>query len=138
MITKYSLTNPYIDGDITLMYEDGLLVEYVINGSISPKALQSLIAKFPLTIELLQELLKNPNTKAVVLPPDLSFARFWNKYAYKPPGSSKKLAEAKWNKMNEAERMAAMQYIPVYDMSLNNGIGKKYAETYLNQKIWEK
>lgn len=137
MITRYSLLHPAIDGDIIFTYEAGLLIEYIINGSISPTVLQRLLAKFPV-FEVNLETLSNHTATITKLPPDLSFNRFWAKYNYKPAGSSKKVAENKWDKLSDSDRMNAIKYIPIYDRSLNGGIGKKYAETYLNQKIWEK
>ena len=77
----------------------------------------------------------NDKFVATVLHKEISFDDFWNKYDDKT-NSSKKRTEAKWNKMPVAERARAYGYIEYYFINIPRGTRKKYAETYLNDELW--
>lgn len=66
---------------------------------------------------------------------NLTFDIFWNRYGEKIR-SSKKRTIAKWNKMTESERGKAYRFIPKYEGNMQPGTNKKYAETYLNDELW--
>ena len=137
MINRYALTHPAIEGHVLFEYEMGMLIEYRIDGTIAPAILDKLIDKFPLREPMLLQMDQKKGAKIEMLPYNLTFERFWSKYAHKPAGSSKKLAEAKWNKLSDADRHQALKYIAEYDREIrNSNTPKKYAETYLNQRIW--
>lgn len=76
---------------------------------------------------------KIPVTKIVE---DISFEAFWQAYNYKEGGSKKK-AEASYNKLSEADRSAAITYIPRYRrIKSHEGTALAYATTYLNGQLW--
>jgi hypothetical protein len=76
------------------------------------------------------------NKPVTLIPPDLSFTRFWNRYNYKD-GPSKSKAEAAWNKLNDTDKAQALLYIPRYENHLKlNQVARAYPETYLNQRRW--
>lgn len=139
MIKRYSLTHPLIEGSIELEYTHGLLTEYVLKGSIPIQALRTMLGRFPVAEVMLKETATHPDAKITEIASDLSFDRFWNTYNNKSAGSSKKDAERRWNKLSTNDKHAALKFIAIYDRELSRtGVAKKYAETYLNQRPWDK
>lgn len=67
--------------------------------------------------------------------PDTSFKAFWEAYAKKV-----KITRSKqlWKKLNQAQRLRALEGIRRYDnyLRLQNGIAKMNPDTYLYQKRW--
>lgn len=67
---------------------------------------------------------------------DISFDAFWNAYNYKEGGSKKK-AEAAYNKLSDADKSAAINYIPKYRrIKAKETTALAYATTYLNGQLW--
>ncbi len=64
-----------------------------------------------------------------------TFDDFWNRYDDKQ-NSSRKRAQAKWDKMSPSERQKAYNHVAKYFANLPHGIRKKYAEKYLNDELW--
>ncbi|MDR0677691.1 MAG: hypothetical protein LBF57_03400 [Holosporaceae bacterium] len=81
------------------------------------------------------QIVKTENSTVTEIFQEITFEMFWNKYDDKL-SSSKKRAIAKWNKMSSAEQVKAYNYIRKYFNTLEGGIRKKYAETYLNAETW--
>jgi hypothetical protein len=139
MINRYSLTHPLIDGSIELEYTSGLLTEYTLKGSIPFAALKTMLGRFPVSENMLKETATHPDAKITQIASDLSFERFWNAYDNKSAGSSKKDAERRWNKLSDTDRQLALKHIAVYNRELaKTGTAKKYAETYINQRPWDR
>lgn len=66
---------------------------------------------------------------------DVTFEMFWDKYDHKSV-SSKKISRKVWDKLPQKERDKAYNFIWQYERNIPNGIGKKYAETYLRSELW--
>jgi len=64
-----------------------------------------------------------------------TFEYFWEKYDYK---FDRKRAEDKWNKLKEADKIAAIRYIDTYKNELRRtGVAQMYAKTYLHNQVWK-
>lgn len=139
MNKRYAFTHPKIDGQVIFEYANGLLILYELDGAIEAAALHLMLLKLPIREDMLSQLSTHHEAKYVLIEQDLSFERFMQLYKHRPAGSSKKIAEHKWNKLSKADRQAAMKYIPAYDRELSRtSVAKKYPETYINQRIWDK
>jgi hypothetical protein len=66
---------------------------------------------------------------------EIDFDRFWKRYDDRV-NSSRKRTLIKWNKMPKSEQIKAFYFVGKYFASLPPGIRKKYAETYLNDELW--
>lgn len=80
------------------------------------------------------------NAKIIEIVKDYTFQEFWDRYfkdRYKD-NSSKKRAEALWNKLSKVKKSDAYNYIPKYFGNIRPGVEIKLAETYLSQEIWVK
>lgn len=81
----------------------------------------------------------NPNDVSddniIVVEDDGTFDRVWQMYE-KPVGSKETLRE-KWNALSDADKDAAMQYIPRYVGSRPDPKYRKHFENFLSQRIWE-
>jgi len=83
--------------------------------------------------DLLQAFKKFPHL-IFTIPDDLSFDTFWDAYKLK---RNRKRAEKHWDKMNIAQRTAALAYIPRYIYSVKKtGIAQKYPDTFLLNESW--
>lgn len=65
---------------------------------------------------------------------NISFNEFWNLYD-KKVGDKNKI-EVKWIKLNDSERIAIMQHIPLYKDAQPDKQYRKNPESYLNNKSW--
>jgi len=67
---------------------------------------------------------------------DLSFETFWNAYDNKV---KRVMAEKAWNKLTDAQKIAALAGIKAYFNYLKRkrGIEKAHPSTYLNQNYWD-
>lgn len=139
MNKRYAFTHPAIDGQVIFEYGNGLLILYELEGAIESKVLHLLLLKLPIKENMLSQISTNHQAKIVELEIDLSFERFMATYKHRPAGYSKKVAEQRWNKLSKSDKQEAIKYIAKYDRELSRtGVAKKYPETYLSQKIWEK
>lgn len=64
---------------------------------------------------------------------DPSFEDWWNTYNKK---RGRKKAEAKWNKLSHADKMACMKATPIYVASIEDKQYQKDPLTYLNGECW--
>lgn len=139
MIKRYIFTHPKIEGEIHFEFYNGFLVEYSFQGQTQIDILKTLLKRLPLHIDMISEFSNSAEAKWTEIKPDLTFDKFWNAYDHKVPGSSKKDAEAKWKKLSDLDKQRALKYITIYNSYVGRtGIGKKYAETYLSQRPWDK
>ena len=65
---------------------------------------------------------------------NISFNEFWNLYD-KKVGDKNKI-EVKWIKLNDSERIAIMQHIPLYKDAQPDKQYRKNPESYLNNRSW--
>ncbi|GAB4129532.1 MAG: hypothetical protein Fur0027_14410 [Raineya sp.] len=64
-----------------------------------------------------------------------TFEEFWRRYDYK---FDRKRAEDKWNKLKDADKIAAIAYIEKYKNELRKtGVAQMYAKTYLQNQVWK-
>lgn len=136
MVT-YLLTSDKWAGEVELVYNDaGLLVEMKNRSHMSDEQYRFFLQHSPSSLNALQTLTANTSAKAVLMPEsELSFNLFWDRYNDKV-NSSRKRAEAKWNRMSKADQLKAYNYIGVYKANIPHGTRIKFAETYLNAELW--
>lgn len=118
---------------------EGCLIEYKLEGGFDEKQFKFFFERFPFTYKRLEIWKTSDPTKFKVeeVEPDLSFSHFWDEFAHKT--GNKGRAIKLWDKMNEVNRIAALNHIPIYDQELLKKPGqlKLYPETYLNQRRWD-
>jgi hypothetical protein len=128
---RYRYYSSKFDCTATLSFESGVLVS--IEFADKP---QTNLITYPVFEEDFVNTCKKFKYKYELLPEDLSFANFWQTYAYKE--GSKTKAEAIWNKLSKADKSEALNYIKIYNSSvIKQGIAKAYPTTYLNQRRWD-
>lgn len=67
---------------------------------------------------------------------DLSFAYFWNTYAYKV--GNKATVEKKWNALKPEDRLLALRGITLQRRhSESHRTDMPYPQTYIDQRRWE-
>ena len=130
----FTLTNEQIPGEIYLHEDDCGKVRCDFSKSDATIGQQ----KFVLNIaELGIAGVRNAisqDTKLVEL--QATFDAFWNRYDHKDT-SSKIRTEKKWNKMSKVEQQRAYNHVPKYFAKISQDrTAKKYAETYLNDQLW--
>ena len=132
----YIMTSTAFEGEVFFEFNElQLLTKYDLSGAILTETQQVYLLKnMPRDLSELQAFIKSTKT-AEIKPFEITFKTFWDKYDEKLC-SSKKKAEAKWNKMPKAEQMKAFKGIAKYVQHLPSGTRKKYTETYLNAELW--
>lgn len=134
---RYFLTSVHFEGEIEFGYcAEGYLVYYENRGALDPTQRAWLLTNMPMHLNALEQLKKKSKTITLTqVKQQISFDDFWNRYDHKAVSSKKKALTA-WNRMPKAEQIKAYNYIGRYLQSLPGGVAKKYAETYLNQELW--
>ena len=119
----------------------GVLVFFnVMEGDLSEKQEQFLYVKgkFPWKETQIQEWSKLYKTiKVETGERDLSFNAFWKMYPYNPL-SKKKIAQDRYEKLKEQEKIKILSKISEY-VKLKNQQNSNfpYAEVFINQRWWE-
>jgi hypothetical protein len=139
MTKRYAFTHPAIQGQVILEYQYGFLTFYRLDGEAEASVINNFLLRLPIKIEMLSKISTNAEAKFTEIEIDLSFERFMRDYKHRPAGYSKATAERKWSKLTQADKQEALKFIPTYDRELTRtGVAKKYPETYINQRIWQK
>ncbi len=135
MQKTYIMTSPAFDGEVVFNFQYDALIGYDTTGAnLSVQQITYLAQNLPRTLNEIQSFLaKSPTIEFKCL--ELTFEMFWNKYDEKQL-SSKKKAQAKWDKITKTEQMKAYRFVDVYFSHIPSGTRKKYAETYLNAELW--
>lgn len=122
---------------MTFTFTDGMLTAYEFQGEMSRKQYTWLVNYFPFTLEMIEWMRRQKGFIVSQVVKDLSFKAFWDTYNYKV--GNKQRSERLWNKLQEMERIIAMNSIRRYDsyLKMHPNIEKLYPETYLNQKRYE-
>lgn len=69
--------------------------------------------------------------------PNLSFAMFWKMYPYNPL-SKKKLAQERFDKLKEADKIKILMKIPEYiKLKTKDDTKFPYAEVFIHQRWWD-
>jgi hypothetical protein len=134
----YLLTSAKWPGEIELRYDGaGLLVGYDYRAELTAEQQRWFLTNMPRSLADLQALVKATKTgRLTEAPPEeVTFDMFWQQYD-DATRSSRKRTLAKWQRMTRAEQVKAFRYVGRYFRSIPPGLGKKYAETYLNAELW--
>ena len=76
------------------------------------------------------------SAKVVEIIEKVDFQSFWNRYNDKARSSRVKTKKV-WDRMPKSEQIRAYHFVPKYFASIPGGVMKKYATTYLNDKLWD-
>lgn len=90
--------------------------------------------KMPRELAQLQKVIEGTSATITEIVEEITFADAWKKYH--DENGSKKKAQAKWDKMPEAERLKAYNYISKYLAKKPETTPKLYFATYLNEERW--
>ena len=135
----YLLQSEGFSGEVLFEFdEDGLLVRTDLTGAVLTKDQKVwFLEKLPRHFSELQEVVGNSRTAKLVKQQTtgVTFEQFWNRYDEKTRSSKKKSLTC-WNRLSQTQRDKAFNHISKYFQSLPNGVGVKYAETYLNAELW--
>ena len=115
---------------------EGLLVTMQLPADLTEASQLWLMRNLPICEEDLKHFAKLSKMVVCEIPPDLSFEKFWNEYAYKI--GKKERSEKLWNSLKEQEKIQCLQAIPRYKAWLAfKSIEKLYPETFLSQKRFQ-
>lgn len=135
---KYLLTASSWTGEIEIEFNDFNLLTKCDTGRAELSEPQQVwfLKNMPRTRIELQELIAKTTTATLTeVKEDITFDLFWNRYNEKVRSSKKKTLKV-WNRLGIADQVKAYKYIGKYEQSIAPGVGKKYAETYLNAELW--
>ena len=134
---KYVLTSENLTGSVVFGYEaGGLLVFYDSTpAQLTDKQLVSVLKHLPREEQDLQNLANKTGATLELLPEDLNFDTFWNRYDKK---INRKRCEPLWKKLNDAEKLEAIKNIKPYEdyLSRAGGRGKVDPENYLKREYY--
>jgi len=139
----YTLSSTGFPGEVVFKFDQsGLMVGYDVTGAnLNEQQKKWLLRDRPRTLNELKELLKQSRTAHLTQRKDykenVTFDEFWTAYDYKALSSKIKTKKI-WDKMKQIDRDRAFNFIGKYDRMISKeGIAKKYATTYLNDRLWE-
>jgi len=139
MISRiFILTSIQFEGDVILEFnEQDRIARFDMTGArLSVQQMDYILNGLPKEASQIETLLGHSRTaKLTEVTGNITFEMFWDKYGEKVR-SSRKRAQAKWNKMRKSEQIKAYNFIPKYESNILPGTEKKYAETYLNAELW--
>lgn len=139
----YTLSSTKFAGEVVFKFDtSGLMLGYDITGAkLDEQQKKWLLFDRPRTLEELKQKLTTSKFAKLVRrlfwKENVTFDEFWERYNYKALSSKVKTRKV-WDKMKQTDRDRAYNFIEVYDaMIAKEGIAKKYATTYLNDRLWE-
>lgn len=139
---KFIYTSHHLEGEVVFGFdiETLLLVYFDIRGLVmSEEQRLAFLDKFPRSLEqLLWVVNQKPKERFIKEVKEVpTFLQMWERYNHKRL-SSKKRSEIIWNKMSEASRIKAYEFVPQYEKEIGKqGISKKHLETFLNHALWD-
>jgi hypothetical protein len=135
----YLLTSTKWAGEIELRYDDGgWLTGYDYRAELSEEQRAWFLNYMPRRLIDLQPMVKTTHTAKLTEMPEkeVTFGMFWERYD-DAATSSRKRTLKKWEKMAKSEQIKAYRHIYTYFAAISRGnTRKKYAETYLNDELW--
>ncbi len=137
-MVKYSLTSTAFEGEVIFTFNDsGLLESFDSSGAeLSEKQQVFMLKELPRELcEVKRVLGGSVSAKLTEIKQEVTFEMFWSRYDEKIR-SSKKKSLAKWSRMSRSQQSKAFYFISKYEMSILQGVAKKYAESYLNAELW--
>lgn len=136
---NYRIISTAFEGEVLVSYDDkGLLLKCDTTGAtLSEEQQVFFLRNMPISIGALQGMMQISKTTKLeeVQEREIDFETFWKRYDEKIR-SSKKKTEKIWQRLSATDRNKAYYFITKYEMSIPNGVAKKYAETYLNAELW--
>ena len=135
---KYRLTSADGEVDMTLSYgEDDFIRSWIINKSCSVEWWRRIWNFPPLTTGSIWRWGQEKDITVTEVPADLSFPIFWDAYAHKVGNKGK--TEKLWDRLSEADRVAALAGLPRYEsfLATRPTMEKAFAETWLRNRRWE-
>ncbi|QNK63964.1 hypothetical protein H7F33_05585 [Pedobacter sp. PAMC26386] len=134
---KYVLTSQNLTGSVIFGYDDaGLLVFYdATPAMITEKQLLAVLKNLPREAQDLQALADKTKCTLELLPEDLSFEVFWNKYDKK---INRKRCEPLYKKLDDTEKTACIRNIKPYEDYLyrTNFRGKADPDNYIKKEYY--
>ena len=139
-MSLYSLTSTAFDGEVLFEFnEAGILQKFDTSAAqLSEQQQLWILKRLPLTTSLhdAQKMLGDSKTASFnEIKQNITFEMFWNRYNDKVH-SSKTRTSKLWNRLTKSEQVKAFNYIQIYERNIPGNVMKKYAETYLNAKLW--
>lgn len=135
---RYSLTSTAFNGEVIFEFNEfGLLEKFDLSAAeLSEKQQLYILRDLPRELPELNRVLGDSKTaKLTEVTSQITFAMFWDRYNEKSR-SSKKKSEKRWDRMSKTNQFKAYHFIFKYESNLRPGTVKKYAETYLNDELW--
>lgn len=124
---------------ITFKYDfNGVLRILEFDGEWTEDKVVKIITKIPATVTVMSSDIKRQRPESAWIfaeVTDISFDAFYKRYPKKV--GRKADTEKAWNKLNEADRMEAILYIPELIKLKADGTAFPYPATYLNNKYWK-
>lgn len=131
---RFIFSSPKFNGSAVFEFNlQGLLCLMKIEGSISEEQHRWILDNAPIRIEKLTTYKTIKGAQLLEEKVEITFEMFYEKYGYK---RDKKKAITCWNRMKEADRIAAYYYIQTYLTTLKPGISIKLPVSYLRSEIW--
>ena len=135
----YIVTSEKFTGEIEFRYNDIFqLCGYDNRADFEAVQHDWLLKNLPMSPACLHKVASIMKGKAIEVKTELTFEQFWKSYfaGRTKDNSSRKRAEAKWNRMSKGEQAKAWGYINTYMSNIAWGTAPKHAETYLNSELW--
>jgi hypothetical protein len=119
---KYILTSTQFKGQIIMIFNSkNRLVYFEIKAQLTDEQQEYFVKHAPAVVSGLDVFRRST---------------FWDAYSYKE--GVKADAYNTWTRMSQSSRIAALEFIPIYDGKLAvSGLGKAYPTKYLSKKYWE-
>ena len=138
---KFILTFKTTEGKIDFYFnEDGLLIYFSNEAELSTEQHRWILMNLPFHFSDLEVFSKQKERFTVTKNDEpIPFEKFWTKYDHKSV-SNKLLSQKVWNKLCPADQSKVITDIPRYANRLiqQPGVPKKYAETYLRSRVWDR
>jgi hypothetical protein len=134
---KYILTSTQFKGQIIMIFNSkNRLVYFEIKAQLTDEQQEYFVKHAPAVVSGLDVFRRSTTVKIDEVKLNLSFETFWDAYSYKE--GVKADAYNTWTRMSQSSRIAALEFIPIYDGKLAvSGLGKAYPTKYLSKKYWE-
>ena len=136
---KATLTSTKFDGNIVMVFNRfSRLVYFSIRAMLTDEQHEFFVENAPVTISNLNRFKTSQNVTIKYEDLDISFDGFYDTYDHRTR-SSRIRSEKAWNKLSVADKVEAIEYIPIYnDLCAKDGTARKYAENYIQDKVWIK
>lgn len=136
----FSLTSTKFSGEVIFEFVGGKLAKFDTAGAVlDDRQHDVLLRNLPHTLDgIAAWMARSRNAVFTEIIQQVDFPTFWKRYfqGRAVDNSSKKRAQARFEKMNKVEQLKAFNYIGRYLAQIAPGTVPKHAETYLNAELW--